>query len=254
MSEYVDFSEYYDFDHALTVDIPFYLDIASQCQPPFLELACGTGRLLIPIAQAGYEVYGLDISANMLAVCRQAVQHHHLEQQVHLHLANMVSFDFPNKDFGLVIIALRSFMHLLTQTDQLACLQRAYAHLHSGGYFLLNVIAPDPQKLTQPPSQVFVTRREFDLPNGHHVVRLERLVEHDLVNQVRHFEFKFEEYDPAGALVRERHIPLRMRYLFQHELYGLLETVGLQVVDTFRDYNRSPYDGTGEMIVMARHP
>src|SRR5262245_60785265 len=119
MSEYVDFAEYYDFDHAISVDIPFYLDIASQCQPPFLELACGTGRLLIPIAQSGYEVYGLDISANMLAVCRQAVQHHHLEQQVHLHLADMASFDFPHKDFGLVLIALRSFMHLLTQTDQL---------------------------------------------------------------------------------------------------------------------------------------
>lgn len=254
MTGYVDFAEYYDFDHIVTVDIPFYLEIASQCQPPFLELACGTGRLLIPLAQAGFEVYGLDISANMLAVCRQAVQQHHLTKQIHLHLADMVSFDLPNKHFGLVIIALRSFMHLLTQSEQRGCLQRTYEHLCSGGYFLLNVIAPDPHKLTQPPSEVFVTRREFDLPNGHHVVRQERLVEHNTVTQVRHFEFKFTEYDRAGELVRERRIPLRMRYLFRSELQELLETIGFQIIDTFRDYNRNPYDGTGETIVLARRP
>ena len=62
MTHYVDFAEYYDFDHAITDDINFYLDFAGQCQSPILELACGTGRLLIPLAQAGFNIYGIDIS------------------------------------------------------------------------------------------------------------------------------------------------------------------------------------------------
>jgi SAM-dependent methyltransferase len=252
MPEYVDFAEYYDFDHAINIDIPFYLDFANHSQPPILELACGTGRVLIPLAMAGFEIYGIDISANMLEVCRHAVGQRHLDKQVHLSLADMASFDLPRKDFGLVLVALRSFMHLLSQVDQLAGLRRVYEHLHSEGSFILSLIAPDLEKLAQKPSDVFVVRREFDLPNGHHVMRKERLVEHDAGKQVRHFEFKFEEYDLAGRLVRERLIPVYTRYTLWTELQRLLESVGFQVVNVFRDYNKRPYDGTGEMIVVAQ--
>lgn len=255
MTEYVDFAEYYDFDHAITLDRAFYLDFArNKCQPPLLELACGTGRLLIPLAQAGLDIYGIDISANMLAVCQRAIQEYRLEQRVYLSLADMATFDLPRKEFGLVFVALRSFMHLLTRREQLSCLQRVYEHLRPDGYFLLNVIAPDPARLAQKPGVVFVTRREFDLPNGHHVIRKERLVAHDAVNQVRRFEFKFEEYSPAGELLRERYVPLATRYLFRNELERLLGGVGFQVVDIFGDYNQAPYDGVGEMIVVARRP
>lgn len=253
-SGYVDFAEYYDFDHAITVDIAFYLDFAKRCQPPVLELACGTGRILIPLALSGLEVYGTDISANMLAVCQRAAKKHALEHRVHLSKADMASFDLAYKDFGLVLVALRSFMHLLSPTEQMACLRRVYSHLRPGGYFILNVIAPDPQVLDRKPGNEFVVRREFDLPNGHHVLRKERLVEHDAANQVRHFEFKFEEYDLAGNLTKERHIPLYMRYLFRDELESLLDVVGFHGEHIFRDYNKNPYDGTGEMVVVARRP
>ena len=65
MSEYVDYAEYYDFDHDTKFDLEFYLEYARQCGGPILELACGTGRLAIPIAEAGFEIFGLDLSANM---------------------------------------------------------------------------------------------------------------------------------------------------------------------------------------------
>lgn len=254
MTPYDGFAKYYDFDHAFTVDIDFYLDFAKQCQPPILELACGTGRVLIPLAKAGFKIYGVDICENMLEVCRGTVNQYRLEKQVHLSLADMAGFDFPHKDFGLVLTALRSFMHLLTQADQLSCLRRVYDHLRPDGYCILSVMAPDPQKLAEKPGEVFVVRREFDLSNGHHVVRKERLVKHDVVNQVHYFEFKFEEFDTAENLVQERFVPLYLRYTFPNELQLLLETVGFQVVNIFRDYDRNPYDGTGEMIVIARRP
>jgi ubiquinone/menaquinone biosynthesis C-methylase UbiE len=56
MAKYVDYAEYYDFDHATTVDVEFYLAYARQCGSPVLELACGTGRLVIPLAEAGLEL------------------------------------------------------------------------------------------------------------------------------------------------------------------------------------------------------
>jgi hypothetical protein len=54
----------------------------------------------------------------MLAVCQNAVQQDNLEQQIQLTQADMANFDLPEKDFGLVVITLHSFMHLLTQTEQ----------------------------------------------------------------------------------------------------------------------------------------
>jgi SAM-dependent methyltransferase len=254
VAEYVDFAEYYDYDHAITLDVGFYLDFAHQCHSPILELACGTGRLVIPLAEAGFEIYGVDLSENMLALCRRKVEERRLGERVHLAVADMATFDLPQKDFYLAFVALRSFMHLSTPSEQLACLQQVYQHLRPGGYFIVGVIAPELERLAQKPSDTFVVRREFDLPSGHHVVRKDRLVKHDSVNQVRHFEFRFEEFDAAGMPVRERLVPVRMRYTFRYELQLLLERAGFERVALFRDYEKHPYDGTGELIAVTRRP
>lgn len=254
MLEYVDYAEYYDFDHDTQIDLAFYLDWARHCGSPVLELACGTGRVLIPLAEAGYEVYGVDLSQNMLALCRRKVQERGLGDRVHLALADMATFELERHDFALAYIPVRSFMHLFTPRDQLACLERVYEHLRPGGYFVVDVYAPRFDLLAQEPDRPFVVRREYDLPNGHHVVRSDRFVNNDLLRQVMHCEMQFEEYDPAGALVRERRLPLGTRYTFRYELQLLLERVGFESVAFYRDYDRNPYDGTGEIIAVARRP
>jgi len=67
LKEYVDYAEYYDQLHDITYDISFYLEYAKQTGEPVLELACGTGRVVIPIAEAGIRIHGLDLSENMRA-------------------------------------------------------------------------------------------------------------------------------------------------------------------------------------------
>jgi hypothetical protein len=123
--------------------------------------------------------------------------------------------------------------------------------MQPGGILALNTIAPDIERLSQKPT-LFALQKEFDLPGGNHVLRKSRLIEHDFVRQVRQFEFKFEEYDQNGKLVRERIVPLYTRYTFRYEMQYLLERAGFKVKNVFRDYDRNPYDGSGEMIVVAR--
>lgn len=252
MTEYVDFAEYYDRDHAIAEDIPFYLELARRSDSPILDVACGTGRVLIPMARAGFEIHGIDISANMLNVCRTAVEQLGLESYVQLSEANMVDFSLPRRDFRLAFMALRSFMHLLTPEEQLACLRSIRRHLVQGGRFVISLIAPDSARLAEPPSDSFDLRRAFELPNGHHVRRKQRLVEHDVLTQVRRFEFKFEERDRSGALIRERTVPVSLRYSFREELEGRLLEAGFRVVEVYGDYDGRPYDGTGEMVVVAQ--
>jgi SAM-dependent methyltransferase len=253
MSTYVDYAEYYDVDHDTQIDIAFYLDYARQCGSPVLELACGTGRVLIPLAEAGFEMYGIDLSENMLARCRRKVAERGLET-AYLALADMTSYDLPRRNFALAYVPVRSFMHLHTQEGQLACLRRTYEHLRPGGVFIVDVYAPDYRLLVQEPDRPFSLRHESALPNGGRLVRSDRFMRNDRVAQVQHYEIRFQEYDRGGALVRERTLPLSTRYTFRYELQLLLERVGFEVVDVYRDYDKNSYDGTGEIIAVARRP
>jgi hypothetical protein len=92
------------------------------------------------------------------------------------------------------------------------------------------------------------------LPNGHRLLRWDRFVRNDPVLQIQHAEIRFTEFDAEGALVRERTLPLDTRYTFRYELQLLLERAGFEMVDLFRDYDRNPFDGTGEIIAVARRP
>ena len=254
MAEYVDYAEYYDWDTGPDVhpDIAFYLDYARASGSPILELACGTGRVLIPLAEAGFVVHGVDMSENMLAVCRAKVREHGLSDRVHLYHANMASFGLPRRDFALCYVPVRSFMHLFAQPDQIACLRRAHDHLLRGGRFIVDLYAPDYARLGQEPDQPFQLRKEYDLPNGRHVRRWDRFVRNDLVNQVVMYEMRFDEHDAAEDLVRQRVVPMHTRYTSRWEMQLLLERAGFVVEHVYGDYDRGEFDGKGEIICVAR--
>lgn len=254
MPEYVDYAEYYDYDHIFTEDIPFYLEYANETGGPILELACGTGRLLLPLAEMGYEVHGVDFSENMLEVARRRIAEHGLSHRVKLTRANMADFDLQEKSFALAFAAVRSFMHLYTQEDQLSCLDRVYRHLRPGGLFIVDVYSPNLEILARPPGSDFELRNEFVLPNGHCVTRRDRFVRNDFLNQINQWEMLFEEYDRDGNLVRSRLVPMDTRYTFRFELQLLLEKAGFEVQSIFRDYEKRAYDGTGEIIAVASKP
>lgn len=253
MPEYIDYAQYYDSGHEGTVsDFEFYLDYARQCGSPVLELACGTGRLLIPMVQSGIEITGVDLSENMLAVCQTKVEDKQLTGQVNLIHASMADYDLPRKDFALAFIAFRSFTHLYSQQEQLACLARTYEHLRPGGMLIIDIYAPQYKFLAKEPDEPFAVRSEFDLPNGHHVIRKDRFVKNDPVQQIQYSDLRFEEYDADGLLLNILNVPVSTRYTFHFEMQLLLERAGFEIVDFFRDYDRTPFDGTGEIIAVAR--
>ncbi len=139
-------AEAYDYDLGRAADamgdVPFYLRLARETaekDQSVLELGCGTGRVTIPIAQAGIDVVGLDDAPPMLDVARRKAAAAGV--RVRWITADMASFSLDQR-FGLVIIPFRSFLHLLTEAGQLACLRCVYDHLLPGGRFALNVLAP----------------------------------------------------------------------------------------------------------------
>ena len=251
MPEYVDYAEYYDQSHIITKDIQFYLEYAKQTGGPVLELACGTGRVLIPIADAGIRIHGLDLSVNMLKIAEKKISERCLNNLATLSLGNMADFDLAEKNFSMAFIAVRSFMHLFTQREQLQCLKCIHEHLRKDGLLLMDLYSPNFVSMARYPEKVFTFRKEFWLPNGNKVIEKRRFLGVDTLNQIFMDEILFEEYVDETQ-VRVRQVPLYTRFTFHYELELLLSASGFSVQEIFRDYDKAPYDGTGEIIVVVK--
>jgi hypothetical protein len=111
--------------------------------------------------------------------------------------------------------------------------------------------APSFKRFSEEPSTEFSYFGEFSLPNGNRVVQKRRYLGVDLVNQLNTDELLFEEYQ-GDKLIRSKKLPLTTRFTFRYELELLLEKCGFKVEAIYRNYDKTPYDGTGEIIAVAR--
>lgn len=127
----------------LQADVEWYRKKAIDAGGPVLELGAGTGRVTIPIAEAGVRVSALDLDARMLDSLRQklATLPAEVQSRVTLHHGDMRAFAL-DQQFALVIIPFRAFLHNITREDQLAALRCAHAHLKPGGQLAFNVFHP----------------------------------------------------------------------------------------------------------------
>lgn len=135
-------ARFYDAAHAampsLGPDAQFYEKLAAESGGPVLEVGCGTGRVLLPIATRGIECAGVDASPAMLDEFRRKPG----AGTIALSCARMQSFDLGDRRFRLIYSAFRAFQHLEAVDDQLACLARVRAHLAPGGVFAFDVFNP----------------------------------------------------------------------------------------------------------------
>ena len=145
-------AKYYDGAYAAKqdlVDLPFYLDLAEQTVGPILEVACGTGRVLLPIARKGIEIHGVDNSRPMLKILedRLAREPREVRQRVKLHEGDMRDFRL-GAQFPLVIIPFRPMQHMQTVQDQVSALATAALHLNDTGVLAFDVFYPKFEMIT----------------------------------------------------------------------------------------------------------
>ena len=236
-------------------DIAFYVDAAKEAGGPVLEVGCGTGRVLIPSAQAGVDVVGLDLSPHMLAVCRERLWHERADVQARVQLvqADMRRFDLP-RTFTLATIPFRPFQHLVTVEDQIACLESIRRHLVDDGRLILDLFNPWLDALVNREiGQEYNDEPEFSTPDGRRVVRRHRTVAHDRFNQVNQFELIYYVTHPDGRQERLVHA-FAMRYVFRFEAEHLLARCGFEVEQLYAGFDKSPYGSQypGELIFVAR--
>lgn len=254
--EYDSFAEFYDsvVPYRERPDIGFYLEEVAKADGPVLELGCGTGRVLLPIAREGTPIVGLDRSGEMLAICRQKLNQESSETRAHVTLlhADMRAFGLQ-KRFGLITVPFRAFQHLLRVEDQLQALSEIRSHLLPGGRLILDLFNPALHFLVDASFAVHpVVEPPFTQPDGSTVVRSHRIVARDLHTQVQDVEMSYDITRVDGTQ-SVRSVRFKLRYLFRFEVEHLLERSGFRVEALYADYDRKPYGSVypGELIFVA---
>lgn len=210
-------------------DIDFYTDEAVGSGGPALELGVGTGRIAIPIAQAGIAVIGVDSSAPMLERCRERAREAGVAELVDLRLGDLRDPPVSEK-VPLAISPFRAFLHLLDDEERLLTLTRIHDLLRPGGRFVFDVFSPSGEDIATT-----------------HGLWIER---------------EPEIFERADWDATERHLTLRVRapdgetsmdlaWLSQPEWNGLLEQSGFSVEACYGWFDHSPYDGGPDMVFIA---
>lgn len=147
MREWDTFARYYDlYFQDRTLDIDFWISQAKLFGSPVLELTCGTGRLTFPIANAGVQISGIDISHAMLSIAKKKLERENAKTRKNVAFieADATSFAIPNRLFTAVFSPW-GFV-AVTNEEQDSLLDSVRLHLKPHGYFIIDVYNHQEQK------------------------------------------------------------------------------------------------------------
>jgi len=225
-------TEIYDFDKPVgsLPDVAFYIERLKAVTGPILEPACGTGRLLIPLIEAGHEVWGFEPSPDMLAACRRNCAARDLDPP----LADMRFQDFAyDRAFAAIVVPVSTFSFVAAFAEAMAVLRRFHDHLAPGGLLMIDL---------QPPRRMWALHgavRTWAMPDGD-LLRLEsRHVATSELEQRVENHMRYERWR-GGRLVEAELEIMVGRYWGRHEFELALAAAGFTDVRVLGDYRRRP--------------
>ncbi|OGS11126.1 MAG: hypothetical protein A2234_00490 [Elusimicrobia bacterium RIFOXYA2_FULL_58_8] len=239
---YWDGSHYDAFNTPYQDDLPFYLAEARKARGPVLELACGTGRLTIPLKRAGVDITGLDLAAPMLRRARAKAA------------AAGVRVDFIRADarrfrlgrrFGLIFIPFNSMQHMASRADIEGIFGSVAAHLAPGGRFIFDVFNPDPRYLVRDTAELLPVAYYPD-PAGGGKVLVNEQYSYDRAAQISRIIWHYRR-EKDGKTVKRR---LNLRCFYPAELEALTHYNGFETIARWGGFDRSPFTGASARQVM----
>lgn len=234
-------------------DLAYYASVAAGTAGRVLELACGTGRITLPMARAGGHVLGVDLSPGMI--------HEAERKRADMLPADRARLAFQVGDmrelrlgeqFGAVIIAFNTLMHMTSDEDLAGALETVRQHLAPDGLFHFDLYTPHPGLLLDRDPEGRHDPQEMVDPAGVRYIVTENNL-YDARSQINTLRFYYQRVDgeglPTGA---ERCVSLRLRVLFPRELEHWLATAGFQIVEDWDDFEKTTtFSATGGRRIIA---
>jgi SAM-dependent methyltransferase len=240
------FAHIYDLQHSTFADdLPLYLQLARQlpADQSILELGAGTGRVMKPLKALGRRVVGVDESQGMLDIART-----HLGPEAVLIHGDVRTLRLDER-FGLVVIALNTFLHNATQSDQLATLTTAQQHLLPGGHLIVD-LPPNDELAFQPDDGEFQLEVTLIDPSAHS--RVNKSVASRILWATQEQELTYKIEEERNGQTSEQIVQFKLRHVQRHEMDLLLKLSGFAPAHWYGDYQLHPYaDDSPRMICSA---
>ncbi len=233
-SAYDAIARLYDpWSRSVVEDVGFYVEESSRAAPgPIVELGVGTGRIAVPVAAAGIRVIGIDSSAGMLDICREAAELAGVAGLLDLRLGDY-SRPPVSEPVSLVLCPFRAYLHLHSETERLEALRTAYDLLEPGGRLVFDVFTP--------------SREDIDETHGRWLEREPGI-------------FERADWDTARRVLTlslrgpDSETTMELAWVSQAEWRALLHAAGFTVDACYGWFDRRPWAGQEDSIWLATRP
>lgn len=245
---------WYDLEHAsFDDDLAIYRSFAEATGGPLLEIGCGSGRLLVPLAAAGYAITGVDSSPTMLSRCRAAldVAGPAVAARVTLAQADMTHLHLAAQAFHLVFIALGTFQHLTDLTARRMTLRALRAHVVPGATLVLDLAQADPHRFAQ-----FAESGQIMHVGTWHDDASAQILTHSIAARpgpasatltLTHW---YDAHPQGGPLTRTC-IETTLATITHAEIELLLDTTGWRLRQVYGDHDMGEWDDTSPRLIVV---
>ena len=222
-------------------DVPYFVDEATKVRGQVLELACGTGRVSLPLIQAGVDLTCVDISAEMLAVLHRKMKDAGLAAQTIC--ANICELT-PVEQYDLILFPFHSFAEIVGRSRQQKVIDFVCASLNPRGTFICTLLNPP------------VHRQAVD--GKPHVVGRYSVGDKTLAvsgisrggDPVVQREQYFELYSDSGNLISKQSMDMTYELVDSQDFLHMVESQGFETVSQYGDYLRSPFDPEESAVIV----
>ena len=225
----------YDIENeSYLAELPFLLKWASTTQGTIIDLACGTGRLTIPLSKNGYQMIGVDIHKGMLNEAKKKSADFDLPiKWVEQDCTNL---QLPTKSHFIYSVG-NSFQHFLTNNAQDSLLSSVNKHLEMGGIFIFGTRFPSAEELLQPSTEEYW--RTYTDRDSLHIVDVYTISHYDALSQIQHYTTIRKYKNSEGQMVDEKSTKISLRYVYPKEMERILLYNGFEIVDVFQDWKET---------------
>lgn len=243
----------YDLIHGdLKADLEFHIRQAAETQDPILELGCGTGRLLLPLARTGHKVTGIDNSSAMLEITRGKLEKEsdHVRDRLSL-VEGDISFFNLEQQYGLTILPYNTLYHL-DGAGRRNCFICVHRHLIPGGRLLIDI--DNPVEMSDPVDDgILLLERTMTAKGGDTVIVQTTSSWVDIDAQQRHTTWIFDASAAAGGPINRSVVTATFHYVNVHEFEQELEAAGLKLTAFYGDYGLEPFgEQSPRLLVIAK--
>ena len=241
----------YDFLHEFLVeDVAFYRSLLRPGEDSVLELGCGTGRVLLPLVEAGVDVVGLDINAESLRLAEAKLRDRRWPGAWQLVAADMRDYELPRR-FSTVIVPFNTFLFLHSPEDRDRCLRTARRHLLPGGRLVLDVFNPAWVLASRRPGAVYQELVKHRPETGTTLFYFSNFV---AANALFYWHQIFDEVD-ASHVCHRRYRLMKLAHLPEAALRAAIDAAGFTVESAFGWYDRRPLsDEANSLLFVLRTP